>query len=69
MVSVRAYYSGLNLQNQDFYLQPTSHKVVLKLIEEINPTKAAGIDKIRSRFLKYGATVWLAQSKMCAILR
>ena len=46
MDSVRAYYSGLNLQNQDFHLQPTSHKVVLKLIEEINPAKATGIDKL-----------------------
>ena len=46
MDSVRGYKSGLNLQNQDFYLQPTSHKVVLKLIEEINLAKAAGIDKI-----------------------
>ena len=37
-------------------MQPTSHKVVLKLIEEINPAKSAGIDKIGGRFLKDGAT-------------
>ena len=56
MDSVRVYYSGLNLQNQNFHLQPTTQKVVLKLIEEINPAKAAGIDKIGERFLKDGAT-------------
>ena len=33
-------------------MQPTSHKVVLNLIEEINPAKSAGIDKIGGRFLK-----------------
>ena len=37
-------------------MQPTSHKVVLKLTEEINPAKSAGIDKIGGRFLKDGAT-------------
>ena len=37
-------------------MQPTSHKVVLKLIEEINPAKSDGIDKIGGRFLKDGAT-------------
>ena len=38
------------------YKQYTAHEVVLKLIEEINPSKAAGIDKIGGRFLKDGAT-------------
>ena len=37
-------------------MQPASHKVILNLIEEINPAKAGGIDKIGSGFLKDGAT-------------
>ena len=57
MDTVRAYYSNLNLDNQGFYLQPTNHKTILKLLEEINPAKAAGIDQIGGRFLKDGATV------------
>ena len=50
MDSVCAYYLSLHLQNKFFYLQPVSRKVVLKLIEEINPAKAAGIYKIGGRF-------------------
>ena len=58
MDSVRAYYSDLNLHNQEFRLQPTNHETILKLIEEINPAKSAGIDKIGGRFLKDGAQVF-----------
>ena len=56
MDTVRAYYSNLNLDNQGFYLQPTNHKTILKLLEETNPARAAGIDQIGRRFLKDGPT-------------
>ena len=56
--SVRAYYSDLNIDNQEFRLQPTNHEAILKLIEGINPAKSAGIDKIGGRFLKDGAQVF-----------
>ena len=32
MDSVRRYYSDLNLENQNFYLKPTNHKIILKLL-------------------------------------
>ena len=53
---VREYYSNLGLENNFFCLKPTTYEVVLKLLEEINASKAAGIDKIGGRFLKDGAT-------------
>ena len=55
--SVTAFYSNLNLQAEKFHLKPTSHEIVLKLLEDINPAKSIGIDKIGGRFLKDGATV------------
>ena len=41
-----------SFSGNNFHLQPASHEVVLKLIEEINPAKAAVIDKIGGRSLK-----------------
>ena len=54
---VNTYYSNLNLRSKSFHLTPTSFEIVLKLLEEINPAKAVGIDKIGGRFLKDGAAV------------
>ena len=56
MDSVRRYYSDLNLENRNFYLKPTNHEIILKLLEEINPAKSAGIYQIGGRFLKDGTT-------------
>ena len=49
-----------------FSLQATNHDVVLKLLEEINPSKAVGIDNIGGKFLKDGAPI-LAEpiTKLC----
>ena len=55
--SVDRYYANLKVKKQTFHLQPTSYEVVLKLLEEVNPSKAVGIDKISGRFLKDGAAV------------
>ena len=57
MDSIQKYYSDLNLQNQHFTLQPTTNEVVLKLLEEINPSKAVGIDNMGGKFLSDGAPV------------
>ena len=55
---VQTYYSDLHLRNQEFHLQLTNQDTILKLLEEINPTKAARIDQIWGRFLKDGAQVF-----------
>ena len=57
MDSIQNYYSHLNLQNKQFFLKPTTKEVVLKLLEEINPSKAVGIDNIGGKFLKDGAPI------------
>ena len=54
---VQQYYSNLSLENKNFCLQPTTYEVVLKLLGEINPSKAAGMDKIGGKFLRDGATL------------
>ena len=53
--SVRKYYQHLNL-TEPFSLLTTSTDNVLKLLEEINPSKATGLDNIAGKFLKDGAT-------------
>ena len=51
---MKTYYSNLNLKvNNNFNLKPTSYDLVLKLLKDINPSKAAGIDKVGGRFLKH----------------
>ena len=55
--SIQRYYRNLNLQDKHFSLQPTTTEVVSKLLEEINPSKAVGIDNIGGKFLKDGALV------------
>ena len=48
---------------------PTSEDDVLKLLEDANPEKAAGMDNLSGRFLKYGAVVLaLPISKLCNLL-
>ena len=53
---VSKYYQRLNL-TEPFSLAPTSPENVLKLLEEINPSKATGLDNIAGKFIKDGATV------------
>ena len=50
-----------------FDKQIFSFGIVLNILQEINPAKAAGIDKIGGRFLQDGAPVWQIQSKNCVI--
>ena len=53
--STRKYHQHLNL-TEPLSLLPTSTDNVLKLSEEINPSKATGLDKIAGKFLKDVAT-------------
>ena len=52
---MRKYYQHIN-PSESFSLLPTSSENVLKLLEEINSSKATGLDNIAGRFLKDGAT-------------
>ena len=62
---VRKYYQHMNLSDS-FSLFPTSSENVIKLLEEINPSKATGLDNIAGRFLKDGATAFAEPlSELC----
>ena len=53
--NVLKYYQHLNL-TQPFSLLPTPTDNVIKLLVEIYPSKATGLDNIAGKFLKDGAT-------------
>ena len=55
--TVREYYKNLNLEEKSFAFEPTTHAVVLKLLEELNPSKSVGLDNIAGKFLKEGASI------------
>ena len=55
--SVKEFYKPLGLENKNFTFEPTTKQIVLKLLEDINPAKATGIDNLPGRFLKDSATV------------
>ena len=49
--SINTYYAKLNLQNKTkFSLQPITRSIILKIIEDIDPSKAVGIDNIGGGF-------------------
>ena len=53
--SINKYYNHLNIRNNDFSFNITSELNVLKLLQNIEPSKSAGIDNINGKFLKDGA--------------
>ena len=53
---VKEYYKSLNLDSKNFEFHQTTCDKVTKLLEEINPSKAVGIDNLSGRFLKDGAS-------------
>ena len=64
--SIKRYYKHLNLGKQKFTLHHATEENVLKLLEEINPTKAAGLDNLGGKFLKDGAQIFAKPvSELC----
>ena len=63
--SVKKIYKNLNITTK-FQLKPTTEDIVLKLLKNIDISKAAGVDILPSRFLQNGAVI-LAKpmSKIC----
>ena len=57
METVKGYYKDKNLEKANFTFKPTNTNIVLKLLEDINPTKAAGIDNLAGKFLRDGAPI------------
>ena len=55
--SIKRYYKHFNLGKQKFTLHHATEESVLKLLEGINPTKAAGLDNLAGKFLKDGAQI------------
>ena len=51
---VKKYYEKLNLVGKSFSSEPIVHASVLKLLQQLNPSK---INNLTGKFLKEGATV------------
>ena len=47
----------MNLEGKSYSLKVVSHASTLKLLQQINPSKSAGIDNLTGKFLKEGAPV------------
>ena len=56
MNTVETYYRKYNLNGKDFSFTATTEGNILKLLKDINPSKAAGLDNIAGKFLKEGAS-------------
>ena len=54
---VKKYYENLNLVGKSFSFEPVAYTSVLKLLQQLNPHKSAGIDNLTGKFLKEGAPV------------
>ena len=55
--AVKKYYENLNLVGKSFSFEPVAHTSVLKLLQQLNPHKSAGIDNLTGKFQKEGAQV------------
>ena len=54
--SVKKIYKNLNITTK-FQLKPTTEDIVLKLLKNIDISKAAGVDNLPGRLLKDGAVI------------
>ena len=45
----------MNLEGKSFSLEPILHASILKLLQQIDPSKSAGIDNLTGNFLKESA--------------
>ena len=55
--TIKKYYEKLNLGGKNFSFEPVTHASVLTLLQQLNPSKSAGIDDLTGKFLKEGAPV------------
>ena len=55
--AVKKYYENLNLVGKSFSFEPVAYTSVLKLLQQLNPHKSAGIDNLTGKFLKEGGPV------------
>ena len=55
--SVKSYYKKLKLGDKKLQFEPINTEFILKILKNIDTSKAAGIDKISGRFLKDGASI------------
>ena len=60
--SLKNFYKNLN-KTTKFQLKPTTEDIALKLLKNIDISKAAGVDNLPGRFLKDGAVI-LAKPNM-----
>ena len=49
--TVKKYYENLNLVGKSFSFEPVTHASVLKLLQQLNPSKSAGIDNLTGKVL------------------
>ena len=61
--SIRQYYRNRNIDKLNFVLNPTTEETVLKHLQNINASKASGLDKLAGKFLKEGASILAAPIK------
>ena len=50
--SVKDYYKHLNLENKNFHFSPVTKEIVLKLLQQIDPSKAVGLDNLGGGIFK-----------------
>ena len=64
--SVRKYYSTMNIASNSFKFRDTKREEVYKMLINIDPNKAYGVDEIPGRFFKDGAE--LLTEPLCKII-
>ena len=52
--SVKGNYERYNLVGNDFTLSATTEQTILKLLNSLNPCKAAGLDNLPAKSLEKG---------------
>ena len=57
---LKSITKNLNLVGKSFSFEPVAYTSVLKLLQQLNPHKSAGIDSLTGKFLKEGAPVLAA---------
>ena len=57
MDTVKKYYEKYKLEGKDFSFSTVTEDTILKLLQNTNPSKAAGLDNLAGKFLREGATV------------